>query len=161
MAYEKLSKNALKCMYTATGLGAITMIAILTGIMCHFSLFSMPLVVGIYLFLTLLVSANGIVSPPFRYQRYRYAITDECIEIREGYLWVEEHLVPINRLHQIAISQGPIDRIYGLTKVVVTTAGGEVTIRFLETQKAQDIADTLKIKINQLALLQQTGDRHE
>ena len=74
---------------------------------------------------------------------------------------MEEHLVPINRLHQIAISQGPIDRIYGLTKVVVTTAGGEVTIRFLETQKAQDIADTLKIKINQLALLQQTGDRHE
>lgn len=59
------------------------------------------------------------------------------------------------------MNQGPIDRIYGLTKVVVTTAGGEVTIRFLEYSKAQQIADRLKVKINEFALAAQNGGRHE
>ena len=49
------------------------------------------------------------------------------------------------------MAQGPIDRIFGLTKVIVTTAGGEVTIRFLEYEKAQQITESLKKKINQIA----------
>lgn len=161
MKFETLHRNALKCMYTATGLGVVIAIGILTGIMWYFSLFSKPVLLGIYIFLVALLAADGLFSPPFRYRRYRYAIDTECIHIREGYLWLEEHIVPINRLHQVSMSQGPIDRIYGLTKVIVTTAGGEVTIRFLEYDRAQEITDALKVKINELALLQQTGGAHE
>lgn len=98
------------------------------------------------------LAADGIFSPPFRYRRYRYAIDEECIDIQEGYLWLEEHIVPMERLHQITMAQGPIDRIFGLTKVIVTTAGGEVTIRFLEYEKAQLISESLKKKINQIAM---------
>ncbi len=161
MKFEKLNKNALKCMYTATGLGVLVSMAGFTFIMLYFSLFSNVLAVGIYTFLMILLAINGIISPPLRCKRYRYAIDDECIDIREGWLWIEEHVVPLNRLHQISMNQGPIDRIYGLTKVVVTTAGGEVTIRFLEYSKAQQIADRLKVKINELALVTQNGGRHE
>ncbi|MCI8299468.1 MAG: PH domain-containing protein [Lachnospiraceae bacterium] len=161
MVFEKLNKNALKCMYTATGAGVLISMAILTGLMWYFSLFSNALLADVYLFAMLLLAANAVISPPFRYKRYRYAIDDTCIDLREGYLWTEEHIVPLNRLHQISMNQGPIDRMYGLTKVVVTTAGGEVTIRFLEYQRAQKIADALTAKINDLALLSQNGGHHE
>lgn len=152
MHFQTLNRKAMGCMYISTGLLTLISIAVLTFIMYFFSLFSHPELNIIYLILIVLSIANAIISPPFRYRRYRYAIDDECIDIKEGYLWVEEHIVPMERLHQIAMSQGPIDRIFGLTKVLVTTAGGEVTIRFLEYEKAQRIADTLKTKINQIAI---------
>ena len=42
--------------------------------------------------------------------------------------------------------------IFGLSKVIVTTAGGDITIRFLEDDKAEFIADSLKNKINKIAI---------
>lgn len=148
-------------MYAATGLGVLVSMAVMTGIMLYFSLFSYPALTIIYAAAMILLAIDGIISPPFRYRRYRYAIDEECIDIREGYLWVEENIVPINRLHQISMNQGPIDRIFGLTKVNVTTAGGEVTIRFLEYDKAQRIADILKNRINEFALRSQNGGPNE
>ena len=41
---------------------------------------------------------------------------------------------------QIAVKSGPIDPVYGLAKVVATTAGGTVTIHFLEQEVAEEIA---------------------
>lgn len=156
MKFQTLNRKAIGCMYTATGLGILISIAIITFLMYHFSLFSHSILTGIYIFIMILLIFDGIFSPPFRYLRYRYAIDEECIDIKEGYLWLEEHIVPLERLHQITMAQGPIDRIFGLTKVIVTTAGGEVTIRFLEYEKAQLIVEGLKKKINQIALSEHT-----
>lgn len=152
MKFQTLNKKAMGCMYAATGLGTMITAAVLTFAMYYFSLFSHPILKAVYGALLLLLAFNGICSPPFRYRRYRYAIDQECIDVREGYLWSTEHIVPVERLHQVALQRGPIDWVFGLTKVMVVTAGGEVTIRFLEYEKAQDIAESLKQKINQIAI---------
>lgn len=161
MEFQTLNKKAIGCMYAATLLGVAAVIAALTLLMRQFSPFSYPVLSGAYALLLALLAIDGIFSPPFRYRRYRYAINEECIDIKESYLWTEEHIVPIERLHQITMAQGSIDRAFSLTKVIVTTAGGEVTIRFLEYNDAQQIAESLKKKINQIALSkrqeQQTG----
>lgn len=52
-----------------------------------------------------------IVSPLFRYQRYAYGLTDEEVQIKEGYLFLTHTIVPISRLHKIEISSGPLDRL--------------------------------------------------
>lgn len=62
MKFETLNKNALKCMYTATGLGVLVSMAGFTFIMLYFSLFSNALAVGIYTFLMILLAINGIIS---------------------------------------------------------------------------------------------------
>ena len=72
--------------------------------------------------------------------------------MKEGFLFIERNIVPIERLHKIAIEKGPIDRMFNLSKVIVTTAGGDITIRFLEDDKAEFIADSLKNKINKIAI---------
>ncbi|MDZ4910799.1 PH domain-containing protein, partial [Clostridium perfringens] len=72
--------------------------------------------------------------------------------VKEGFIFIERSIVPIERLHKIAIEKGPIDRMFKLSKVIVTTAGGDVTIKFLEDEKSEFIADTLKNKINEIAI---------
>ena len=42
--------------------------------------------------------------------------------------------------------------MFNLAKVIVTTAGGDVTIRFLEDEKSEFIAEALKKKINEIAI---------
>ena len=101
---------------------------------------------------------NCIVSPVFRFHRYRYKIDDECIDIVEGYIFVERNIVPIERLHKLQIQRGPFDKICKVAKVVVTTAGGDVVIRFLDEEKAEKIAENLKSRINTIAVRQREAD---
>lgn len=149
--YEKLSKNALKCMYIATALGALFVLAV--AAVLEILLF-MPndwviahIIVAV---ISILLILNALISPWFRYHRYRYKIDDECIDIEEGYIFVERNIVPIERLHKLEINRGPIDKLCGVAKVNVTTAGGDVTIRFLDEKKAEMITDGLKKRINSI-----------
>lgn len=91
--------------------------------------------------------AGVIITPIFRYKRYRYCINEEKIDIIEGFWFINEEIAPIERVHQIEVSQGPIDRMFGLGKVIATTAGGSVTIRFLEKERADKIAKDLQASI--------------
>lgn len=152
MDYEKLSKNALGCMYMATWLGngicLGSFVAILKLLILPYHITIAQYVV--YFFMAMLI-CNMLLGPIFRFYRYRYRITPECIEVKEGYINVTRTIVPVERLHKIETQRGPIDRIFGVTKVNVTTAGGDVTIRFLREERAQEIADILTKHINKIA----------
>ncbi len=99
-----------------------------------------------------LAIAYIILAPELRYQRYRYAIDEEAIRVRKGLLWISEDTVPMERLHKIKTSQGPIARIFKLSTINVTTAGGDVDIQFLKDEEAADIAELLKKKINEIVI---------
>lgn len=147
--YEKLSKNALKCMYIATATGTIIMLVI--AVVLEIALFipnEWTIAHIITVICVILLALNALISPWFRYNRYRYKIDDECIDIIEGYIFISRDIVPIERLHKLEMNIGPIDRICGVAKVNVTTAGGDVTIRFLDKDKAEKISETLKQRIN-------------
>lgn len=157
--YEKLSKRALYCMYTA---GVITGVILLLIIGAANVFWIMPhdITAGkwISLILVALILIDVLISPYFRYHRYRYSINDECIDIREGYLFVKRNIVPIERLHKLQTAKGPIDQIFRVAKVIVTTGGGDVTISFLEEEKAEQIAEKLRKRINEIAAEQRTED---
>lgn len=159
MEFQHLSKKALYCMYTATFFTTVITIAIITAILTFTSLFSKPVVTIIFWIILGLSIADCLIGPIFRYRRYRYAIDEECIYTREGFLWITETIVPLERLHKIAMSQGPIDRCFGLSKVIVTTAGGDASINFLEYETAHSITESLKKKINTIALEENHGDK--
>lgn len=156
---EKLSKKALGCMYVATGIGSISFLGILVALNA-FLFFPMDIAIGkiVTLALAILIVFNAVVSPYFRFHRYRYKIDEECIDIREGYLFITRQIVPIERLHKMEVSRGPIDRMFGVGKVQVTTAGGDVTIRFLEKERAEAIAESLMKRVNRIAVEQREQD---
>lgn len=162
MNYEKLSKGAMKCMYVATGFGSTILIVI--ALLLNKLIFipeDMKSGKMIVLIVTMLILANMVISPYFRFHRYRYSINEECIDIKEGYLFVKREIVPIERLHKLEMQKGPIDRMFKVAKLIVTTAGGDVTIRFLDDDKAERIAEFLKKRINQIVIEQREEDGRE
>lgn len=95
--------------------------------------------------------AYALISPFVRSAWYRYAFNKDEIRKREGFLTVEETIVPIERLQKLSLETGPFDRMFGLTRVKLTTAGGDVDIRYLEIEKAEAIVESLKDKVNKYA----------
>lgn len=158
MKYEKLSKKAINCMFVATLVQFLISTSILFVVWFIFGEYIPKIVVNIVIGIIALDFLYLIVSPKVRYERYRYSITEDAIDVREGFIFIERSIVPIERLHKIAIEKGPIDRMFNLAKVIVTTAGGDVTIRFLEDEKSEFIADTLKKKINEIAIKSRLDD---
>lgn len=159
MNYEKLSKNALGCMYVATAAGSAAALAVI-GAAYYFWFLPYEIEAGklIAVLLGAVTLADVLAGPYFRYHRYGYCINEECIDIREGYLFVKRNIVPIERLHKLQIAKGPIDQLFKVAKVVVTTAGGDVTIRFLDEKKAEKIAESLRNRINEIVTEQKTEE---
>lgn len=156
---EKLSKRALGCMYTAAILGALIGIGVLVAVNVIW-LIPEGIEIGktISIVLGVILIVNAAVSPYFRFHRYRYSIGEEFIDIYEGYIFVERNIVPLERLHKMQTLKGPIDRIFKVAKVVVTTAGGDVTLRFLDEEKAEYIAESLGKRINQIVVEKRESD---
>mgnify|MGYP003319560615 FL=1 len=96
-----------------------------------------------------LAVAYIIIVPIVRFKRYRYLIEADRIEIIEGVFFIKRTLVPIDRIHQISVSRGPIDSAFGVAKVSVITAGATATFRFLDEEKADEIALHLNTRIRE------------
>ena len=152
MKHEKISKSAIGCMFVATLVQVLIVTSILFVVYLIFK-DSLPKIIKMIMIgVVVLDILYLLISPKVRYQRYRYSITEDSIDVKEGFLFTKRSIVPIERLHKIAIEKGPIDRIFKLGKVIVTTAGGDVVIRFLEDDKSELIANSLKEKINEIAI---------
>ncbi len=154
MKYENLSKGALKCMYVATFIGTlIGMIITFSGYFIGLNNFGdgyKLLLLIVTIIVSLVLIANLIFAPHFRFKRYKYLINEEKIDVIEGFIWKKRIIVPISRIHKITLNRGPIDTMFGLSKVTLTTAGGEAVIRFLKLDQAEFIADKLKDKVNEV-----------
>ena len=94
----------------------------------------------------------------FPYPNGCWESCEEFIDIYEGYIFVERNIVPLERLHKMQTIRGPIDRMFKVAKVVVTTAGGDVTLRFLDEEKADFIAESLGRRINQIVVEKREND---
>ena len=160
--YEKLSKRALYCMYVAGVITGVIVLAVLAAVGV-FWIFPQDITVGkwILLILAALTLLDVLVSPYFRYHRYRYSINEECIDVIEGYLFVKRNIVPIERLHKLQTKKGPIDQMFKVAKMVVTTGGGDVTLSFLEEEKAEQLAESLRKRINEIASDQRKQQRED
>jgi len=54
-----------------------------------------------------------------------YRVDDEGIEIKTGVIWRRVINVPVSRVQHTDVSQGPIERSFGLGTLVIFTAGTE------------------------------------
>ncbi len=144
MEYQGLSKKALSVLRVNAVIGvaffvlgaAVASVLLFTG---GFKLAAVLVAAAVLILAVLYVA----IVPAFRFKRCKYLISDDRVEIIEGILFVNRTIVPIDRIHQIDIARGPIDTAFGVGKVIVTTAGSVARLRFLELDKAQEIAEQL------------------
>ena len=85
-----------------------------------------PLLVAlVWPVLTLLLAWHAWAWPPIDYRHHAYRVDDLGIEIRRGVIWRRVITVPRSRVQHIDVSQGPIERRFGLGGVAIFTAGTE------------------------------------
>ena len=63
--------------------------------------------------------------PAVQYRHTSYTVGPEGIEVQSGVWWRHLMSVPRSRVQHIDVSQGPIERSYGLGRLVIFTAGTE------------------------------------
>ncbi len=152
MEYQKLNVNARGCMLVNEIIFALISTIVIGVIQYFLRGTELPFPAILPWFLDAVIWVLCVAAPFFRYNRYRYRFSEEDIDVKKGFLFQHRDIVPIERLHKVALESGPIDRIFGLSKVIVTTAGGDVVIHFIEEQEAEKIVDKLKARINQYAI---------
>ncbi len=92
---------------------------------------------------------------PRRVRRTQYLLRERDVHLRTGWWWSRSVSVAINRIQHVEITQGPFERINGLSQLVIYTAGGhqsDVKIPGLDT----DLAQRLKTHLTRRAT-EETG----
>ncbi|MCR4842759.1 MAG: PH domain-containing protein [Eubacterium sp.] len=146
---ERLDGCAKKAMYVSTAIVTAIALGIAAGVAVATAIFSESGVPYIVLVVLVVIGmVNLAVSPWFRCIRYRYRIEEDVVYIRKGYINVEENFVPMERVQNITVKQGPIDRTFDVGTITVTTAGGNVDLKNIRRDKIDKIADYLRMRAN-------------
>ncbi len=86
------------------------------------------------------------VWPDAEHRHAAYRVTPDGIEIQGGVLWRSVVSVPRSRVQHTDVSQGPLQRRYGLATLLIYTAGtdhAQVDLRGLDHATALRIRDHL------------------
>jgi uncharacterized protein len=86
-----------------------------------------------------------LVMPQWRYRVHRWEATDDAVYTQSGWFDQERRIAPVSRIQTVDSQRGPIEQIFGLANVTVTTASaaGPVKIHGLDLHDAQQLVDRL------------------
>ena len=93
------------------------------------------------------VAAAGhlAVMPQWRYRVHRWEATPHAVYTQAGWFAQQRRIAPISRIQTVDTERGPIEQLFGLSNVTVTTASaaGPLRIHGLERDLAQALVDDL------------------
>lgn len=90
-----------------------------------------------------------IVFPSIEYKQWGYMIAEDKVVIRHGIFFIKKTIIPIIRIQNITVSQGPINRKLGLYQVEIALASGQFSIEGLDRETADAISENLKSRLYQ------------
>jgi membrane protein YdbS with pleckstrin-like domain len=87
----------------------------------------------------------ALVAPRASYRVRRWEVTGEAVYTREGWLTHTWRVAPMSRIQTVDTARGPVQRLFGLADVTVTTASaaGAIKIEALDHELAADLAARL------------------
>jgi membrane protein YdbS with pleckstrin-like domain len=95
--------------------------------------------------LVLLAVLHVAVMPQWRYRVHRWEVTPEAVYTQAGWFDQERRIAPTSRIQTVDTERGPLEQLFGLAKVTVTTASaaGPLEIHGLDHTTALRLADEL------------------
>ncbi|GAA2997677.1 PH domain-containing protein [Streptosporangium longisporum] len=97
----------------------------------------------------LLVAVPGLgyalCMPRRRYRIHRWEVTDDAVYASSGWLWHRWRVAPMSRIQTVDTVRGPLQQVFGLSGVKVTTASaaGSIRIQGLDRHLAADLVEHL------------------
>ena len=148
--FKVLHPKMKKAMRTGTLIYTLffLVVALLIGLLGKEALgeYYWPLLI-LFIAIVLLLCLDLVFVPIIFYARYRYNVGEDRIDVLRGVFIIKHVVVPVERIHQVEVTRGPINNLFGLANVAITTAGGVASIEYLELQEAEGIADKLNEKV--------------
>ena len=96
--------------------------------------------------------AAMLILPRRRYLAWGYREEADELHVRHGLMIRTETVVPFARVQHIDLAQGPIERRYGLARLILYTAGtrgASVPLPGLEREEAERMRDRIRSKIRE------------
>jgi uncharacterized protein len=90
-------------------------------------------------------AAHLLVMPRWRFHVHRWETSPEAVYTQSGWFTTERRIAPVSRIQTVDSKRGPIEAIFGLANVTVTTASaaGPVRIDGLDRDTAATLVDEL------------------
>jgi membrane protein YdbS with pleckstrin-like domain len=92
-----------------------------------------------------IAAAHLTVMPRWRFRVHRWEITDEAVYTQAGWFNQEWRIAPLSRIQTVDTERGPIEAVFGLANVTITTASaaGPLKLHGLDRDVARDVSDQL------------------
>jgi uncharacterized protein len=92
-----------------------------------------------------LAAAHLLVMPQWRYRVHLWEATPEAVYTQAGWINQERRIAPVSRIQTVDSERGPIEQLFGLANVTVTTASaaGPIKIDGLDLATAQRLVEDL------------------
>lgn len=75
------------------------------------------------------------------YRRYRVQVLDDGVMVERGVFWQAQTFIPRSRIQHTEVNQGPLDRRWGMAKLIVhTAAAGVASIAAVGLHQADALA---------------------
>lgn len=121
---------------------------IIVGMLCGFYFLKWPMwIVAIIAAIFIIFSIGEFILISYRYQFWRYQISDHDVEVTTGFFVRKTTAVPILRIQDVTLSAGPLLQFKKLQSVKIHTAAAVHEIGGVDHQTAT----SLKTKIMDLA----------
>ena len=92
-----------------------------------------------------------VVVPLWRYRVHRWDVSAEAVFTRSGWLVQERRIAPISRVQTVDTERGPLDRLFGLANVTVTTASSAGAVRIVALDS--EVADRVVAQLTDIAAI--------
>ena len=100
---------------------------------------------GGFLF-TVLLFWLGFFWPLYEYNHTSWKLDETGLEIRRGVMWRHQISIPVARVQHADVSQGPLQRNYGLGTLTIHTAGTEnasIELEGISHEQAIELRDKI------------------
>ncbi|WP_169628197.1 PH domain-containing protein [Ferrimonas futtsuensis] len=152
--YTQVAPGYLKLVTLTTLLVGVIPVGIALALMMVVFALALPWLLAAGLVLTVLL-ALWVYLSQLRAKRLGYMVREQDLVVRRGIFWQRHTCLTLSRLQHVTLSQGPLDRFYGLATLRGFTAGSphaEITIPGLPSDQAEQLRQHLMAK---------AGTRHE
>ncbi len=95
-----------------------------------------PVFTGVWLVLCLFFALFFI---PVQYKRFSYRLTEDRLEVHTGVIYTHDKAMPVSSVKYLSTFDGPLERLCGLTNLVVFAAGNFIVVAGITKEQEAEL----------------------
>jgi uncharacterized protein len=142
-----VSPRAILFWTVRAGLGWLVLLVVQLVILIFGGLGSRSLSAILLAVTVVLAAIHLLVMPRWRYRVHRWELTGSACYAQSGWITQHRRIAPLSRIQTVDTERGPLEQIFSLANVTITTASaaGPITINGLDAATASRLVSDLTV----------------